>query len=134
MMTVSIEPGTTLVADVAPYSQDDVNRFGALLGTHGRIHTDPEFAKTTPLKGVIVQGMLVFAPVHEVMTRLFGADRWLRHGKVEAKIIAYTRLNEGTQISVLVDRTEPDAAGSFTIRKENGDSVLVGTFTVGAAA
>ncbi|CAO3425928.1 MaoC family dehydratase [Azospirillum doebereinerae] len=126
---------TVLTADIPPVSQEQINRFGALLGTHGRIHTDPDFARTTPLKGVIVQGMLVLAPVHEAMTRIFGAERWLTAGRIETKIVAYTRPGEAGRLTVTIDRSDDDeAAGSFAITRPNGDSVLVGTFRLGAAA
>jgi len=126
---------TVLTADIPPVSQEQINRFGALLGTHGRIHTDPDFARTTPLKGVIVQGMLVLAPIHEAMTRVFGAERWLTAGHVETKIVAYTRPGETGRLTVIIERSDAEeAVGSFTIARPNGDTVLVGGFRVGAAA
>lgn len=133
-MAEDLKPGTVILADVAPVTQEQINTFGALLGTHGRIHTDPEWAKTTPLKGVITQGMLVLAPIHEVMCRLFGAERWLRQGEIDAKIIAYSRPNEGATVRVTIDRAVPDAAGTFSIAKNGGGEVLVGTFSVRALA
>lgn len=135
MTTTALSAPTVLVADIPPISQDQINRFGALLGTHGKIHTDPEFAKSTPLKGVIAQGMLVLAPIHEVMSCIFGAGRWLAGGHLEAKIIAYTRPGEAGRITVEIERSDAaGASGSFTVGKENGDSVLVGTFHLGGAA
>ncbi|RUQ72189.1 hypothetical protein EJ913_11600 [Azospirillum doebereinerae] len=135
MTTTALPAPTVLVADIPPISQDQINRFGALLGTHGKIHTDPEFARNTPLKGVIVQGMLVLAPIHEVMSRIFGPERWLANGRIETKIIAYTRPGEAGRITVEIERSDAaEASGSFTIAKANGDSVLVGTFRLGGAA
>jgi len=121
-------------ADIAPTTQEQINAFGALMGTYGRIHTDPDYAATTPLKGVIVQGMLVLAPLHEVMRRIFGAERWLTGAEVESKIVSSARPGEGGRISVEV--TENDAtkaAGTFTISKPDGSPVIVGTFALGQA-
>lgn len=131
----SLSAPTVLVADIPGVSQEQINRFGALMGTHGRIHTDPEFARTTPLKGVIVQGMLVLAPVHAAMARIFGNRRWLTAGRIETKIIAYTRPGDAGRLTVTIEQWgAEEAVGSFTIARENGDSVLVGSFRVGAAA
>jgi acyl dehydratase len=123
--------GDTFSAIVQPVSQEQMNSWGALLGTNGQIHTDPEFAKTTPLKGVVVQGMLVLAPLHDFMCQLFGADRWLRHGQVETKIVLFTRPGEATRYEIKVDEIDARQAKlSFSCTKDADTKVLVGSATV----
>lgn len=120
-------------ATVGPISQDQINAFGQLVGTFGRIHTDPEWAATTPLKGVIVQGMLILSPLHEVMYRIFG-KRWISTGEVSCKIINSTRPGEETKVVITVDEDSSEAAkGSFVITRGDGTSVIIGDFTLGGA-
>jgi hypothetical protein len=133
MTKITYETGK-FTADIAPTTQEQINAFGALMGTYGRIHTDPEYAKTTPLKGVITQGMLVLAPLHDVMSRIFGTERWLTGAQVESKIVASARPGEGGRISVdIAENSAAGATGSFTISKPDGSPVIVGTFALGQA-
>jgi acyl dehydratase len=128
---IQMTAGDTFIANVEPVSQDQMNTWGKLLGTNGQIHTDPEFAKTTALKGVVVQGMLVLAPLHELMCQLFGAERWLRHGQVETKIVSYTRPGEATRFEIKVDEIDAHQAKlTFSCTKDVDTKVVVGSASV----
>jgi len=128
---VTLKPGDVFVADVPSISQETINAFGAILGTNGPIHTDPEFAKKTPLKGVVVQGMLVLAPLHELMCRLFGAETWLRTGRVDTKIVSYTRPGDATRFEIKIEEVDERGARlSFACVKDTATTVVVGSASV----
>ena len=119
----------TLTADIEATTQEQMNAYGAVAGTYGKIHTDPEWAKGQPVGGVIVQGMLVLAPLHEAMVQLYGAERWLSGGRFESKIIGMSRPGEARRLR-LTFADGPDDAGTFAIERDDGAPVIVGTFAV----
>ncbi|MYN13870.1 hypothetical protein GSY71_12050 [Pusillimonas sp. TS35] len=106
--------------------QKQVNAFGRLMGTAGRIHTDPEWAAASPAGGVLVQGGLVMAPLHELMVRLLGIDRWLRQSRVVIKIISFTRLNEPITLTARVEEVNAEGI-KFGVSwvKDDGTTVMV---------
>lgn len=103
----ALRVGDRFVAEIPGISQAQVNLFGALMGTDGPIHTDPEFARSTWFKGTVVPGILVAAPISDMMASLVGADRWNRAGKLEIKFVSFTR--PGDEVSVSVEVTEAAA-------------------------
>lgn len=120
-------------AEIGPISQDQINAFGVIAGTYGRIHTDPVWAATTPLGGVIVQGMLILSPIHDVLERIFG-DRWITEGALSCKIFGSTRPQEETFVDVDVVASDgAQASGTFAIRKGDGKDVISGEFRIGGA-
>lgn len=120
-------------AEIGPISQEQINAFGKIAGTFGRIHTDPVWAATTPLGGVIVQGMLILSPIHDVLERIFG-DRWVGGGQLSCKIFGSTRPQESTFVDVDVTAADDaTAAGTFAIRKGDGKEVISGDFRFGGA-
>ena len=128
---IDLRPGDQFFADIAPVAQSRVNAFGDLMGTNGRIHTDPDFARTTPLKGPVVQGGLIIAPVHDALCRLVGRDRWLRHGRLDAKFISFTRPDEGARLDLAVESaSDAGVRFSFAITKTDGTKVVVGDIDV----
>ncbi len=123
--------GDQFTAHMQPVAQAQINKFGDLLGTHGPIHTDPEFAKTTFLKGVVVQGGVLLAPVHDFMCQLVGEDRWMRHGWMEAKIVSYTRPEDATRYELRVEALDAQELRlSVACTKDADAKVMVGTITV----
>jgi acyl dehydratase len=121
-----LKPGDTLSAEIPGFSQARMTTYGKQMGTYGAIHTDPEFAKTTPQGTTIVQGMLVLAPLDRIMRRLVGAERWLTHGRTEVKIVGMTRPDQATRIDIEVLAVEPQRLKlGFTIRAGEA-TVIVG--------
>ena len=131
---IPLAVGDRFSASMQPVAQPQINQFGALLGTHGPIHTDPEFAKTTFLKGVVVQGGVLLAPVHDFMCQLVGEDRWLRHGWMEAKIVSYTRPEDATRYELQVEALDDkELKLSVACTKDADTKVMVASITVGLA-
>lgn len=54
-------------------SRDDIVAFAALSGDRNAVHLDPEFAATTPFKGIVAHGMLSASFISAILgTRLPG--------------------------------------------------------------
>ncbi len=53
--------GQTLDTQKRTVSEDDIMAFARLTGDDNRIHTDPEFSKTTPFGRQIAHGLLGFS-------------------------------------------------------------------------
>jgi acyl dehydratase len=129
--TVSIPQTGRYQAEIGPISQAQINSFGQLAGTFGKIHTDPVWAAQTPLGGVIVQGMLVLSPIHDVLERIFGS-RWVNSGEMSCKIFGSTRPEEPTFVEVDVRTSDSAGAqGTFAVRKGDGKDVISGDFRIG---
>ena len=63
---IDLEVGDIFTGKRAGVTFEEVCVFGNLLGFYGKIHTDMEYARTTPFGGVIVQGLLVLAPISQL--------------------------------------------------------------------
>lgn len=120
----TLRAGDTLTAEIPGFSQARMTAYGRQMGTYGAIHTDPEYAKSTPTGTTIVQGMLVLAPLDRIMRRLVGAERWLTQGRTEVKIVGMTRPDQATRIDIEVLAVEAERLKlSFTIRA--GDATVI---------
>lgn len=112
-------------ATLTGVNQEDINRFGALHGTTGRTHTDPEYAKLH-FGGVIVQGGLVMAPVLDIFESLLGAH-WYEASDMDAKFVAITR--PGDIVNVTLEVVERDAESikiAYSCALQDGKVVQVG--------
>ncbi|MGE0059375.1 MAG: MaoC family dehydratase [Dehalococcoidia bacterium] len=80
--------------EVAPVTlaltQPMLQQYADASGDHNPIHTDEEFAKTTPMGGTIAHGMLVLSTISRMMTAAFG-ERWLSTGTLEVRFRAPSR-------------------------------------------
>lgn len=118
--------GAQYRARIAGARQDQVNQFGRLMGTAGRIHTDPDWAAASPAGGVLVQGGLVMAPLHDLMSRLVGEERWLDGSEITIKIVSYTRLGEPITVTAHVEEvTESNVRFNVSWDKDSGATVMV---------
>lgn len=110
------------------FTQDQINLFGKVHGTDGKTHTDPDYAKNSQFKGVIVQGTLVFAPVVEILMSIFGHEKWQRSGVVETKFSSFVRPLEDLTVSFVVQEvTDRCVSVSYEVRNEKNTVVQLGT-------
>ncbi len=75
---------------VRTLQQEMINGYAVASGDHNPIHTDEDYARTTPMGGTIAHGMLVLAIVSEMMTATFGRE-WLESGKLDVRFRAPSR-------------------------------------------
>lgn len=54
------------------------------------LHTDPEFAKTTPFKGTIAHGTMYLAYISEMIMQWF-PTQWISGGQMEVSFLAPAR-------------------------------------------
>lgn len=126
---MTLEEGQILRSSLKPATQENINRFGALHGTTGRTHTDPEFARQSVFGGVIVQGALVMAPIFDMCTELFGPAASERT-EVEAKFVAFTRPGDVVSVQFdVVKNTAERVELSYSCSLPDGKKVVVGTIT-----
>lgn len=119
--------GEKYSSSVAPTEQSSINAFGALHGTNGRSHTDPEYAKNSVFKGVIVQGALVMAPVLDMAEEIFGSG-WHQGSEIETKFVSFTRPGDRIQVEFEVTRMDGGMTElAYRCLKDDGTIVQVGT-------
>lgn len=123
---MKFEIGAQYRARITGVRQSQVNQFGRLMGTAGRIHTDPEWASASPAGGVLVQGGLIMAPLHDLMSRLLGMDRWLCGSTVAIKIVSFIRLEEPITLTARVEDVNVEGV-KFDVSwtKDDGATVMV---------
>ena len=124
---MQLKAGDKFSSRLRPARQEDLNRFGALHGTTGKTHTDPDYARSSVFGGVIVQGALVMAPVFDICAEILGPD-WLERSDVEAKFVAFTRPGDVVTIEVEVVRADGRGAElAYACVLPDGKKVQVGT-------
>ena len=80
----------TVAPVVKTISQEQIDRYADASGDHNPIHVDEAFARTTPFEGTIAHGMLVLAPISEMMAAAFG-EAWLTRGRLRVRFRAPAR-------------------------------------------
>ena len=123
--------GTQYKVRIQGLRQEQLNRFGKLMGTAGRIHTEPEWAAASPAGGVLVQGGLIMSPLHDLMSSLVGETRWLQGSEVAIKMVSFTRLGEPLTLSLDVVSESDDHIGfNANWSKDDGTVVMVADIQV----
>jgi acyl dehydratase len=131
--------GQKVVTEKRTISEDDIMTFAALSGDNNRIHTDPEFSKTTMFGRQVAHGLLGLAVASGLA--------W-KTGILDGTVIAFREVNEwkfvkpvfiGDSIYVEMEVRETKAlprigGGSVTItlevKKEDGEVCHRGLWTV----
>ena len=131
MLSARVQPGDELGPLVQRVSQERMNAFGEVSGSSGKIHIDPKFA--TPRYGsTLAQGMLVLDPLVQLMIGVCSVEGWMRHGRLEAKFVAYTRPDDTVTTRATVTKVaERDGlrivTADFRCETQDGRAVIVGT-------
>ncbi len=131
--------GQKVVTDKRTVTDEDIMKFAALSGDNNRIHTDPEFSKTTPFGKQIAHGLLGLS--------IASGLAW-QTGILDGTVIAFREINEwkfvkpvfiGDSIYVNLEVKETKAlprigGGSVTItlevRNQNEEVCHRGSWTV----
>jgi acyl dehydratase len=98
-------------------TQETIDRYAVASEDPNPLHTDPQFAKTTPFKGTIAHGTMYLAYVSEMMMEWF-PRLWLTGGYMEVSFLAPAR--PGDTLTVFGKVAE----------KSEGKGVLEVTFNV----
>ncbi len=111
-------PGGTL--DI---TSEVIGKYADITNDYNPIHTDPEFAATTPMKGVIAHGTMSLALIWQALRRDFGAAR-CAGAVLDVRFVKPVRIDDH-----LTARHQPDAEGSLSVWVENqhGEPVIKGS-------
>lgn len=130
--------GQTITTSARTITESDIVTFAGLSGDYNQIHTDAEFAKTTPFGQRIAHGILTLSVISGLAVQT---------GFMEGTIIAFREINEwkfskpvfiGDTVHATLEITETKAlrrlgGGSITIKlnviNQHNDVVMSGTWT-----
>lgn len=96
------------------FTQDDMDAFGQVSGATGLIHTEPDYAATTPFGATLVPGILLAAVVAQALP-----DGW---AALDLRFVAPVRA--GTPFEVVVT---PTAEGYAVEGRTPDGPAVVGT-------
>lgn len=106
--------------------------YAAASGDHNPIHTDPDFAATTPFERPIAHGMLLLAYVMEMLTTTFGAD-WITAGQLKVRF-RKPAFVDGVVTTWGTVKKADSTSGRLQItvgcRDEDGNDLVTGTAQV----
>ncbi|MFH1383219.1 MAG: MaoC family dehydratase [Chloroflexota bacterium] len=127
---MDLSVGTELPELKRTVTQEHINLYAEASRDFNPIHTDPEFARKTPLGGTVAHGMLILAYLSEFMTVNFGQS-WLTGGKLNVRFKAPTR--PGDTISVSGEITKIEEEDNCTLyycdvlcQNQNGEPLIIG--------
>jgi 3-hydroxybutyryl-CoA dehydratase len=91
------------------------------------IHLDPEFAATTPMRGIIAHGMLSLNLVWQSLRATYGAAA-AEGAVLDVRFVRPVRENDVISAS---GRLQPGSAGAYdvVVTNQKGEPVITGTFT-----
>ncbi|WP_223866027.1 MaoC family dehydratase [Salipiger aestuarii] len=118
--TKPVEGGSPVTLDI---TSEVIGKYADITNDYNPIHTDPEFAATTPMKGVIAHGTMSLALIWQALRRDFGAARCAR-AALDVRFIKPVRINDR-----LTARHQPDDLGGLSVwvENQNGESVIKGS-------
>ena len=122
--------GDTLPTVEKTFCQDDVNRYADAAGDHNPIHVDPNFAAGSQFGRRIAHGMMIAAPISEMMAQAFGQD-WHKSGRMKVRFRAPVFPGEtvrasGTVRSVRQIEDATEVAVSVQVTKTNDEAAITG--------
>jgi 3-hydroxybutyryl-CoA dehydratase len=111
-------------------TQETINRYAVASEDPNPLHTDPEFAKTTPFKGTIAHGTMYLAYVSEMMMQWF-PHLWLTGGYMEVSFLAPARPGDTlTVFGKVAERSEGKGVMEVTfnvgVETQDGKKIIVG--------
>lgn len=139
MFFEEFEIGQTIVTSARTITESDIVSFAGLSGDYNQIHTDAEFAKTTPFGRRISHGLLVLSVISGLAVQT---------GFMEGTIIAFREINSwkfsktvfiGDTVHCVLEVTElkalPRLGGGavslkLSVLNQSNERVMTGTWTV----
>jgi 3-hydroxybutyryl-CoA dehydratase len=108
-------------------TQTQVDAYAEASGDHNPLHTDAEFAASTPYGRTVAHGMLVLSFLSEMMTHTFGIN-WASGGKLKVRFRAPVFPgNTVTASGTLRGETrDGEAVYDVACRVQDGQEVITG--------
>ncbi|MFH2047540.1 MAG: MaoC family dehydratase [Pseudomonadota bacterium] len=122
--------GEDLTPVIKKMTQEKINRYVSIAEDYNPIHTDEEFAKKTPFKGIIAPGYQTMAYISELMSRDFG-NAWYTSGKMDIRMVKVVRPGDLlTARAKVVDKKEEEgkniAVFEVRLTNQNNEDVIIG--------
>jgi 3-hydroxybutyryl-CoA dehydratase len=132
------EGGQQIVTPGRTITESDIVSFAGLSGDYNQIHTDAEFARTTPYGQRIAHGLLVLS---------IASGLAMRTGVLEGTVIAFREINNWkftnpvfigdtihVMLNVLVTKPIPRVGGGsiiieLTVKNQSEEVTMKGTWT-----
>lgn len=94
------------------------------------IHVDPDFAATTPMRGIIAHGMLSLNLIWQSLRATYGPGA-AQGARLEVRFVRPVRENDTVSAG---GRIKDAGAGLYdvVVENQNGEPVITGTLTLGA--
>ncbi len=94
------------------------------------IHVDPDFAATTPMRGIIAHGMLSLNLIWQSLRATYGPDA-AQGARLEVRFVRPVRENDTVSAG---GRIKDAGAGLYdvVVENQNGEPVITGTLALGA--
>lgn len=105
------------------FGQDDIDAFGVASGGTGLIHTEPEYARTTPFGATLVQGIYLLAVVEKRLCEV--VPQWADRGSISVKFVSPVKTGDEFRVAITPASDQPTA---YRVEAYVGDRVaLTGT-------
>lgn len=123
--------GEELTPVIKKMTQEKINRYVSIAEDYNPIHTDEEFAKKTPFKGIIAPGYQTMAYISELMSRDFG-NAWYTNGTMDIRMVKVVRPGDLlTARAKVVEKKEEDgkniAVFEVHLTNQNNEDVIIGS-------
>lgn len=112
----------TFTSETYRITQAQLNQFADVTGGHGKIHVDPEYAKTTIFKATIVHGLFLVAMIEKELAKRFPS--YEQNGTLEVTFIKPVKANQAFTISGELD--ENNDRLNISLLLENGEAAVIG--------
>lgn len=126
------EIGAALPSRSRTVTLKTLRSYAAASGDHNPIHTDPDFAASTPFERPIAHGMLLLAYVMEMLTTTFGKD-WITSGQLKVRFRKPAYVDSTVTAWGTVKKVDSET-GSLQItvgcRNESGNDLVTGSAEV----
>lgn len=124
------QQGTNLPGLKKFITQENINLYAEVSQDFNPIHTDPEFAKKTPVGGTIAHGMLLLSYVSQMMTNVFG-HHWISGGTLDIRFKTPARPGDSITVTGTVSGIEKDTHETVVncellVLNQNKEPVLTG--------
>ena len=124
--------GVELPSKSRTVTLETLRSYAAASGDHNPVHTDPDFAATTPFERPIAHGMLLLAYIMEMLTTTFGAH-WITSGSLKARFRKPAYVDSSVTAWGTIKKVDSES-GSLQItvgcRDESGSDLVTGSAEV----
>ena len=124
--------GAALPSKSRTVTLETLRSYAAASGDHNPIHTDPDFAATTPFERPIAHGMLLLAYIMEMLTTTFGAH-CITSGSLKVRFRKPAYVDSSVSAWGTIKKVDSES-GSLQItvgcRDENGSDLVTGSAEV----